>query len=336
MKKNMITGFMAIILLISALNLNAGSNCSITSNSADYDSQKVYNDKISTVYNEVWVDDDWSGSKSGQELAKGRFFGFNAFDNIQDAINKVSEKGIVNVLPGTYSKEQAKGFNPITGKTGSHNFNIFINKSITLRGVDASGNPIENRNKIAATIVAKRNLPIFGSDAIFVQADNVTITGLDINGFTSDNNKTIEVIGDNFTIKNCNIHGLNGAACICLNDFRYNPATNVSHVDSFTIESNWIDGGGNDATGICITNGVAMSPDVSKRSIKNNRFFDVSEHIAIIASNGNPGFTNPNITESKNENGKAINNLDLNDIIANNYFDKPANILAPADDDSKK
>lgn len=55
------------------------------------------------LYSEVWVDDDWVGSSFGQEVASGKFFGFNAFAEIQDGIDAVAGS-IVNVAAGTYAE----------------------------------------------------------------------------------------------------------------------------------------------------------------------------------------------------------------------------------------
>ena len=52
---------------------------------------------------EVWVDDDWAGTIPGSEVEPGKFFGFNAFDNIQDGIDAVCGS-TVNVAAGTYNE----------------------------------------------------------------------------------------------------------------------------------------------------------------------------------------------------------------------------------------
>jgi len=70
---------------------------------------------------EVWVDDDWVGTPTGQDLGSGMYFGYNAFETIQNGVDGVDELGIVHVYSGTY-KEQ-----------------VAVNRSMTLDGI---GQPV--------------------------------------------------------------------------------------------------------------------------------------------------------------------------------------------------
>ena len=54
---------------------------------------------FSTAPTEVWVDDDFNSSSSD-----GHLWGYDAFDNIQDAIDAVADSGTVNVAAGTYDE----------------------------------------------------------------------------------------------------------------------------------------------------------------------------------------------------------------------------------------
>ncbi|MGA1824839.1 MAG: hypothetical protein ACMUIP_09250 [bacterium] len=68
---------------------------------------------------EVWVDDDWASASPGSEVVPGKFFGFNAFDKIQDGIDAVCGGGTVNVAAGDYQETidlgsgQSEGFDLI-------------------------------------------------------------------------------------------------------------------------------------------------------------------------------------------------------------------------------
>ena len=53
--------------------------------------------------NVVWIDDDWTGYGDGADLGMGMYFGYNAFDIIQDGVDVVSDNGTVNVMNGFYA-----------------------------------------------------------------------------------------------------------------------------------------------------------------------------------------------------------------------------------------
>ncbi len=209
---------------------------------------------------------------------------------IQAAINAAANGDTINVYPGTYQADSANGFDPSTGGAGANDFNIFVNKSVTIRGVDALGAPITSTSTIAANVIASRDLPTFGADAFYVQADNVTITGLHIVGFNSPsfNNKTVEIGGDNFTMKYCNVEGLDQAAAIYLSDPHFDAGTTTSHVQSYRIEANTINGGGPDADGVRISSGAGWSGSVSNRVITGNTFTDAIDHIAFVGPGADP------------------------------------------------
>ncbi|HEY32959.1 MAG TPA: hypothetical protein G4O10_07620 [Dehalococcoidia bacterium] len=50
---------------------------------------------------EVWVDDNWAGTPYGTEVEEGKFYGYNAFSEIQKAVKAVSHTTIY-VAAGTY------------------------------------------------------------------------------------------------------------------------------------------------------------------------------------------------------------------------------------------
>lgn len=208
---------------------------------------------------------------------------------IQPAIDAASPGDTINVYPGSYNVDEANGRDPITGSAGGNNFNIFVGKAVTIQGVTAAGVPITNPGGVAAFVIAKRDLPTFGADAIFVQADNVTITGLDISGYDSPafNNKTVEVTGDNFTLKYSKVHALDQVASVYIDDSHYNTATDTSHVQSYRIEGNLIDGGGPDAWGIYISSGAGWSGAVSGRVIAGNTISNCMDGIAFVGPGAN-------------------------------------------------
>jgi hypothetical protein len=63
----------------------------------------VYFAYPSTCADEVYVDDDWAGSSSG-DVINGHIYGYDAFSTIQTGVDAVCECGIVYVNPGTYTE----------------------------------------------------------------------------------------------------------------------------------------------------------------------------------------------------------------------------------------
>ncbi|MCX6243102.1 MAG: right-handed parallel beta-helix repeat-containing protein [Bacteroidetes bacterium] len=234
----------------------------------------------------VWVDDNYYAGGTNN----GHVWGYDAFATIQAAINGVNPNGTVNVYPGTYNQDEANGYNMLTGGTGTSNFNIFVNKSVTIQGVTALGVPITNYNDVAAFVIPKRDIPSGNLSTIFVQADNVTITGLDIVNFDSPswNFKTISVIGDVFSIKYCNIHNGDQVACFYMYDPNYNSGTNTSHIQSYTIQDNYLDVGGTYAAGIRFSSGAGWTGSVANRIISGNTISIGSYGIEFVGPGGDP------------------------------------------------
>jgi hypothetical protein len=223
----------------------------------------------------VYVDDSYTGGESG--------FGTSLFNDIQPAIDAVAAGGVINVYPGTYSRDEANGRDPMTGGAGSNDFNIFVNKDITIQGVDAGGDPITDYDDVAAYVSAKRNLPTFGQSGIFVQADGVTITGLDITGPLTDNNKNLETNGDDLTVKYCQLHASDGVSAIYISDWNFlagPPAT--SHIQTYRIEGNLLNGGGTWACGVRIANGAGWTGSAVGRVITGNTFYNNSYGIEFV------------------------------------------------------
>ena len=302
----------------------------------------------------VWVDDDWAGSTPGIEVAPGKFYGYNAFNKIQDGIDAVSAGGTVNVFPGNYNQDEANGYDPLTGGSGSSNFNIFVNKPVTIQGVKADGTPITNANDVAAFVIPKRDTPSGNLSTIFVQADNVTISGLDITAYNdSDYNfKTISVIGNNVTIKNCKIHALDQVSCIYMYDPRYNSSTDISYITTYRIEGNILIADedlsdGTYASGIRISSGPGWTGDVVDRLITGNTFTNGSYGIEFVGAGGDPwdvypvgaatingnNFTGQDkgsvIAWGKYKDTEGYGALDWDGIFANNTFDKSVIVKKP-------
>ena len=260
----------------------------------------------------IWVDDDYcDGCPNG-----GHIWCYDAFDGIQYGINAVATGGTINVYPGTYDQDEANGYNAVTGGPGSSNFNIFVNKSVTIQGVDSSGAPITDYEDVEAFVVPKRNTPSGNLSTFFIQADDVTISGLDITAYDDPdyNFKTISVIGENATIKNCNLHNRDQVSCIYMYDPRYSAGNNTSHITSYRFEGNYLDAGGIYAAGVRISSGPGWTGSAANRVITGNYFQDGSYGIQFVGPGADPWDVNP--VGAATISGNSFNNADKGHVVA--------------------
>ncbi len=204
----------------------------------------------------------------------------SAKKTIQAAINQVNANGQVRVLPGTYD-EAAPGSAP-TSIGGTYQFGLFFGSAkpgITLLGVTASDVPIVNAAATLATINtdATNN---FGTSGIFVEAANTTIQGVTVGPNAAGDNKTIEVVADNFTLKD-SVIAVPGGGAVYISEFDA-PAGPVStyHI----LDNRFLD-----ATQIAISSGAGLAGPASGREIKGNTFALGGETWPAISFNGSGG-----------------------------------------------
>ncbi len=182
---------------------------------------------------------------------------------IQAALNQVSAGGTVRVLPGTYN-EAAPNSAP-TSLGGTYQFGLFFSSSkagITLMGVSSTDVPVTDGTATLATINTQATNN-FGTSGVFVEAANTTIQGVAIGPNAAGDNKTIEVVADNFTLRNAKIAVPEGGS-VYINDF--SAAGDV--VKSYHLVGNQLTGG----TSIDISSGAGLTGPVSGREILGNTF----------------------------------------------------------------
>jgi hypothetical protein len=208
------------------------------------------------------------------------------YSTIQSAIDAANPGDIIKVYPGNYS-EFAINRTVVTssGPQGTYQFGLFFDAAkpnITVMGVNAAGSQITDPLLVAANVElnATNN---FGPSGVFVNADKVTITGLNLYEADGDQNKTIEVIGDDFTLK---FSRITDGMSVYINDWSFNSISNTSHIRKYRIEKNRFENG----TSLDIASGAGYSGGVGERKILNNFFdgnyFGDTAYWALISFNG--------------------------------------------------
>jgi len=116
--------------------------------------------KICPCSMEVWVDDNWLSQSDVDTYNTSLTWQYDALNNIQDAVNKVCDCGVVHVLDGIYHEQ------------------ILINKDVFLLGEP-------NAKIIAPAVLNTYSIEGSGSWAPIIFAYGGTLTGNDVSG--SDN-----------------------------------------------------------------------------------------------------------------------------------------------------
>jgi filamentous hemagglutinin family protein len=120
--------------------------------------------------------------------------------SIMAAVDAAQTGATIDIRPGDYV-ETAHGRQVDPAVNATYDLGLFLYKdNMTLRGVDASGNPITSADNVQAWITAG-DATNFGMNH-GVTGNNVTVQGLGFKPDADKANKTIEIAGDNFTFRN--------------------------------------------------------------------------------------------------------------------------------------
>ena len=211
---------------------------------------------------------------------------------IQEGIDLAPAGGMVNVYPGSYSETAAN--RAILNEGAAYQFGLFFDvdkPGITVQGVDASGAPITGYADVVADVTTNATNN-FGPSGIFVEGDDVTLSGVRILPNVGGDNKTIEVIGDNFSLE-ASVIDVPGGGSVYLNDWRFDSDANESYLQSYSILNNLFTQGAS----LDITSGAGYTGPVSGRVIQGNRFeYTPDAYWPAISFSGNsvvPWFTDP-------------------------------------------
>jgi hypothetical protein len=159
---------------------------------------------------------------------------------------------------------------------GTYDLGLYLNKdNLTLRGIDASGNPIASADQVQAWISAGASTN-FGMNH-GVGANDVTIQGLGFKPYAPSPNKTIEIAGDNFTFRNSVVDNRTadgGAGALYFGEL------DVNHqVERLTVTGSiFYDGS------VSLANGVGVAADgrtyqaAADRVLANNAFIGSSNY----------------------------------------------------------
>ena len=184
--------------------------------------------------------------------------------SIQYAIDAAEDGSTINIYAGNYGRVST-GNRYVQGTNGPHKFGLYIAKNnITLKGLDASGNPITDPNN-ASVEFTTNSTANFGPSGVFVEGAGVTLEGLKVGNNYNDagvinDNKTIEVVGDNFTIRYCWLNPVSYGS-LYLGKWETKP------LESYNIANNRLSN-----SLISINNGVGLTPLNNNRGIVNNIF----------------------------------------------------------------
>ena len=187
---------------------------------------------------------------------------------IQRGIDAASAGFTVNVRAGDYGKQIAAD-RTVLG-VGLYQFGLFIDKDdLTIKGYKTGDLPVASASE-ASVLFTTESTANFGPDGVFVQSNGVTLEGLKIgdnyNGTVIASNKTIEVIGDAFTMNKCFVNTSSDQGTLYLGRW------NATHpINSYNIADNIF----NNCL-LSINNGVGLAGPQSGRLIAGNEFTGVA------------------------------------------------------------
>ncbi|MBU2503348.1 VCBS domain-containing protein [bacterium] len=202
--------------------------------------------------------------------------------SLQAAIDAASDGDTILVRPGSYT--DIANYNAADNtNSGTNPLGLLINKSLTIRGVDADGDVITNTADIAATFTS--GVQSNWGTNFLVTAPNVTISGLAFEATHSaiqGVNKGFEIYETGFTLENSIVRPDAGTSWLAgpvyfSDETSADPETHVSVITSYKIDGNIFIG-----SGIYITNGTGAGHDTGlDMQVTDNVFLSMGQKIGI-------------------------------------------------------
>ncbi len=187
-------------------------------------------------------------------------------DSIQTAIDAAHAGDSIYVHPGFYDEIAENRY--LYDGSGPYQFGLFVpadKSNLSIMGVDANGVPVSSYAGVLAQVQLNATND-FGPSGLFVEADQVFVSGLELSQHPDHREKTIEVIGDAFTIRYAQINAY-GSTAVAFDDWRFDEGTDSSYIEAYSLNQNLI----NDGT-VVLTNGAGYSGSTTDRLITNNVF----------------------------------------------------------------
>ncbi len=280
----------------------------------------------------------WTGTAGSNIFTVGTSSGGAAL-SINSAIRAANSGATINILPGSYTEGVTNV--DYLGNAGSQTFGLYVYKdNITLQGVDGSGNAITNPTSAQLPVITAAYQSGFGTQN-FISGNNVTIQGVKFLPNTAGNNKLVEVIGDNFTLKNSVLDGRGTTTSIdfFMDDFQLGGGRPL--VENFTIQNSIFYGSTSATTIVIVADGTGRNTDASHRQFTGNSLIGAGvtgqrglgiqgQNIAVgpvtVLNNSFAAVDVPIRTK-----GMLTQNIDFGSVFANNNFTDGAVTVFAAD-----